>query len=1446
VSLRKEPQKRHWYRADLPRSYVIRQAVENAYPQIRRISSGLLKHWLIRPLSCPFVQLRMETLVARIKLFVLGEFQLLIDGQRCEKFRSEKARAMLAFLTQQGDLPVRRSVLANLFWHGYQSSSALASVRVTLTNLRQLLAPFDLIRCTARTVQIVSSHPDFWCDALALDQLMHEAEDGLHAERLAQARKLHRGQFLAGFETIDTLLFQTWLQERQAHYQDLRATIEQQWRVWSSEARPVETASQQPVVGPMVAAGPVTPVDRFRAVPTVESFYGRQAELDQLSQWILGQPGAPRTRLVAILGMGGQGKSALAAHWIRSRAAPPPQLEEEAFTHILWSSLLNAPPLNDVLQDWLELLSDHQIKEETASLDRQLDLLIAHLNRERCLLILDNVESIMATGARSGQYRPGYEGYGQLLQRVGEIKHQSCLLLTSREEPYGWKRLAMGATAIRSLRLGGMTVQAGQAMLQDYGLTSSAEASAEVVRRYSGNPLALKLVAAVIHEIFGGDIRAFLAEETLIFDDIRDVLDQHFARLSVLESELMYWLAIEREPVLFATQCDNLVQAPSHRAVLESVNSLQRRSLLEQVGEQLSLQNVITEYATDRLVAAISQELADFRFAILDFGWTAEQAQIQNPKSAIQNSLVHTHLNQFALVKAQAKEYVRESQVRLLLQPVAEHLTGHWSKEAVAKRLRQHLDRRRSEAPLEPGYAGANIIHLLIQLKIDMGGYDFSRLAIWQADLRNVGLPAVNFAQADLTNSVLKEPFEIIRSLAFSSDGRHLIGGAYNGDIHVWRMADHQLERLLQGHRGVVYSVAISPNGRLLASASSDQTARLWDLATGELYCILRGHDSEVVLVAFDASGELLISMGQDGVIRTWAAPTLLNTSVCDQPLTKFGGTVNPTYKAAASWDGARVASGGDDGIVHCWDIQSGQLSASWQGHTQPIIGLAISPDGKTLASSGYDQAIRLWTLTDQAEAAGPDRLRYSMPEDADPLAYSPDGALLASGFDPHLCLWEVQEPTGRGKLRQRLVGHTGKIAALSISPDGKTLASSSYDQSVLLWNVNSGQAEHKLYGQARSVELVQFSPDGATLVSSYYDHTLHLWAQDGRHLHSLGGHEDVVRHVAYSPDSHLLATSGNHKTIHLWDLRSGEHRFTLRRHTSSVPSLVISPDGVTLVSGGADALVCLWDMHTGEPIGTLQGHSSQIRSMAFNAEGTLLVTGSADHTICIWDMGAPGSPASERGQLRHLLQGHTVPVRFVAFHPDGRLVASASDDKTVGIWDAVTGQLCQSLQGHTQAVIYARFSPDGRTLVSGSDDHTLRVWAVDTATGEYQLRHVLPEHIYKFDCVALGPDNTTLVSGSVDTTVRVWDLQTGQLCRALKGHTNLITSVDVSPDGRQIVSSCSNGMVRIWDAQTGECLHTPRPDGPYAGMNITDVTGVTAAQKAALKALGAIEGVVG
>jgi WD40 repeat protein/transcriptional regulator with XRE-family HTH domain len=1071
--------------------------------------------------------------------------------------------------------------------------------------------------------------------------------------------------------------------------------------------------------------------------PDLGRFYGREREQETLERWLV----ADRCRLVALLGMGGIGKTVLAAKVARQVSSH--------FDYVVWRSLINAPPLTSMLRGWFHVLSQQQLNRWPDHLAEQLELLFDYLRRQRCLLILDNVETIMQQGSRAGQYRPGYEVYGQLIQRFGDGEHQSCLLLTSRERPQGLARLANDHTLIRFHQVAGLAEPAGLTILQGQGLSGPAHVLEGLVEHYSGHPLALKLIAQTIQELFAGDIEAFLREEAVIFDDIRDVLDQQFARLSALERDIMLWLAVEREAVSPQLLRDNLVKSEAGGIFLEALRSLQRRSLLEQQAAGFTLQNVIMEYTTDRLIDQVYREIIS---------------------GAI--SLFQSH----ALIKAQAKEYVRASQSRLILKPVAERLLAALGQAGLEARLKAILEALHQAGPRQPGYAGGNVLNLLLHLKIKLRGYDFSGLTIRQAYLGGLHGPDLNFAGANLAGAVFTDTFGPVFSVAFSPNGKVLAAGTAEGQVRLWWVANGQPLLTCEGHLGAGWSVVFSPDGRLLASGSTGGTMCLWDAHTGQSLKTLVGHTSAVWSVAFSPDGHILASGSNDETVRLWDVHT-------GQSLKTLSGHTRQVRSVAFSPDGRLLASGSFDGTVRLWEVSTGQSLKTLAGHTDPVRSVAFSPDGRFLASGSNDYTVRLW--------------------------------------DAHT-----------GQCLKTLAGHTHWVSAVAFRPDGRLLASGSEDQTVRLWDVSTGQCLKTLPGHTSWVSSVVFSPDGHILASGSNDLTVRLWnVPTGQCLKTLLGYTNWLWSVAFSPDGRLLAGGCFDGTVRLWEVHTGRSLETLIGHTNWVLSVAFSPAGHTLASGSNDHTVRLWEVSTGQSLKTLAGHTNPVWSVVFSPDGHILASGSNDQTVRLWDL-------RHTGQSLKTLVGHTNPVRSVALSPDGHILASGSNDQTVRLWDVHTGQCLKALLGHTHPVWSIAFSPDGRLLSSGSMDQTVRLWEVSTG----QCLKTLSDHTNWVSSVAFSPDGRFLASGSNDQTVRLWDVNTGQSLKTLSGHTNWVWSVAFSPDGRLLASGSADATIKLWDVQTGECLKTLQPERPYERMNITGATGLTQAQKAALKALGAIE----
>ena len=399
-------------------------------------------------------------------------------------------------------------------------------------------------------------------------------------------------------------------------------------------------------------------------------------------------------------------------------------------------------------------------------------------------------------------------------------------------------------------------------------------------------------------------------------------------------------------------------------------------------------------------------------------------------------------------------------------------------------------------------------------------------------------------------------------------------------------------------------------------------------------------------------------------------------------------------------------------------------------------------------------------------------------------IQYSPDGTRLvvAGGIG----IWLYDTATHREVAL--LTGHTGAVVSVAYSPDGDTLASGSWDNTVRLWDVNTEQQKATLTGHTFWVRSVAYSPDGKTIASGSSDATVRLWdAKTGQHKATLTGHTDLVESVAFSPNGDTVASGSWDNTVRLWDANTGQHKATLTGHTGYVWGVAFSPNGNTLASASYD--VRLWDAKTGQYKATLTGHTGGVLSVAFSPDGNTLASGNWDNTVRLWDV--------DTGQQKATLRGHTGAVRSVAFSPDGNTIASGSYGK-IRLWDAKTGQHKATITGHTGWGWGVAFSPDGNTIASGNDDSTVRLWDADTGQQKATTRHI--GQVYS---VAFSPDGNTLASASYD--VRLWDAKTGQYKATLTGHTGGVYSVAFSPDGNTLASGSYDSTVWLWDAKTGQ-----------------------------------------
>lgn len=321
----------------------------------------------------------------------------------------------------------------------------------------------------------------------------------------------------------------------------------------------------------------------------VSIFYGRLEELSTLGSWVL----KDRCRLLTLLGMGGVGKTALAAKLVDQVSA--------SFEFIIWKSLRNAPSISDFLSELMESLSPAAETPLPGAIETRVIQLVHVLRQHRCLLVLDNVETVLREKDCSGQYCEGYEGYGLLLRYVAEMPHQSCVILTTREQPIGLASKEGACLPIRSFQVRGLKAAAGQMLLQAKGVVGSEEACRQLLKRYGGNPLAVKIAATTVQTVFDGQVTEFLDQGNVIFSGIRDLLDQQFNRLCDLEKKVMYGLAVEQEPMSLHLLQEALGPEVRLSELSEALESLLRRCLIQRRGGHFTQQRMVMEYMIERM-----------------------------------------------------------------------------------------------------------------------------------------------------------------------------------------------------------------------------------------------------------------------------------------------------------------------------------------------------------------------------------------------------------------------------------------------------------------------------------------------------------------------------------------------------------------------------------------------------------------------------------------------------------------------------------------------------------------------------------------------------------------------------------------------------------------------------------------------------------------------------
>ncbi len=452
---------------------------------------------------------------------------------------------------------------------------------------------------------------------------------------------------------------------------NLQVVFRRQLTRWSPQNRSVVAPAPEVKFIPPTQDGRY--IDWGKAADT-STFLGRQKELAELEGWIRSE----QLRLIGVFGIGGIGKTLFTI-----KLAEQVQTD---FTYVIWRSLSHGPKPEELLTDLLSFF--YQGQEVEGNLDSLLSLLMNHLRHHRSLIVLDGVEAVLEGGKTNGSYLPGYEGFGEIFRQVGEVKHQSCLLLNGREKPDELSPLE--GSSVRSMQLQGLEEEALQVFAK--GL-SDPIAARELMEFYGGNPMALKIVFRSIQELFDGNIAEFLAQNTPVFSSIRNLLNQQFNRLAEVEKQVMFWLAINQMPTSHKQLQSDISANPNSTGLLEALYSLKWRSLIEKRSDGFTLQPVVMMYVLEHIVNEAYNSIVS---GSLDF------------------------ISDYLLLRPSSSPAVRERQVRFIMYPLANRLISTFAdRELLISRLNSYLINNDQSLS---NYCLMNLRLLLQQLQMETAG----------------------------------------------------------------------------------------------------------------------------------------------------------------------------------------------------------------------------------------------------------------------------------------------------------------------------------------------------------------------------------------------------------------------------------------------------------------------------------------------------------------------------------------------------------------------------------------------------------------------------------------------------------------------------------------------------------------------------------------------------
>ena len=645
-----------------------------------------------------------------------------------------------------------------------------------------------------------------------------------------------------------------------------------------------------------------------------------------------------------------------------------------------------------------------------------------------------------------------------------------------------------------------------------------------------------------------------------------------------------------------------------------------------------------------------------------------------------------------------------------------------------------------------------------------------------------------------------------IRSVVFSSDGKRLVTGGFDGMARIIEVSSGQLLKELTGHTDAINAVAISGDDRWLVTGSHDKTAILWNLADATKVRTFQGHTAPLLAVALNPRGTLIASAGRDNIVRIWNAET-------GDSLHAMVGHGDLVEMLAFSPKNSDLSSASWDGTIRVWDASSGMQRAMLQRNIR-MTSVAYSPKGNELWCGGFDGQVAVWRPGDEKvlrEFKVQNGATYAV-------GLSGDGTrLVTCGFEGTARLWQTDAD---GKLLQKfdrqlgLQNESQKIEQATWSPDEKSVATVHGDGILRLTRVTDGTGIGELRVEGDPIVLARFASEDGELFVATRSGDIYRWHPETKSdAKKIGSHGSSITAMAIVADGSKLISCAQGGSIQVRNLADGRELASLKAD-SAVTCAIPDPTGVWVVTGHSDGRVRWWDLEQSTEISSdiRLAHPVQAVAMA-SIGGTIAVA--AHSSIELLSLTIDKKIVKVAG--RKLL---TVPdslITHLVMANNGEQLLLGDSSGQLRVWSASGGGGARTLgRRHEGGVTALAIAPRSQTLITAGADRSAWLWHALSDLESIRPLASIPAHDKGVRYVALAKNR--LITDGYDNHVRIWNLESGVEERDL-GVPDTASASVLAPNGEHVAVGHWSKRIQIIELESGKRLDNIRglPRGPYS-----------------------------